>query len=231
MAEMRIHADLRLPALVRTDELPWVESPMPGVHRRMLERDGEEVARATSLVRYAPGSRFSEHVHGGGEEIVVLEGAFSDEHGDFPAGTYLRNPAGSSHAPRSEGGCVLFVKLHWMHADDQQMVRERLDADGDRAGWQETGRPGIVARTLHRFRDESTSLLRLAPGVEIAGWLTPGGLELLVLDGSCTVERYPLRRTGWARFPPGSASSLASARGCTLLWKEGHLRSPPPLPG
>ncbi|HVS14763.1 MAG TPA: cupin domain-containing protein [Thermoanaerobaculia bacterium] len=227
---MRIHADLRLPAMVRTDELPWVESPMPGVHRRLLERDGDEVARATSLVRYAPGSRFSEHVHGGGEELLVLDGTFSDQHDDFPAGSYLRNPVGSRHAPRSDDGCVLFVKLHWMHADDRQVVRASLDATGEEVGWEDTDRAGVSARTLHRFRDESTSLLRLTPGVEVEGWLAPGGLELLVIEGSCSIERYPLRRTGWARLPPGSAPSLASARGCVLLCKEGHLRSPPPLP-
>ncbi len=84
---------------------------MPGVERRMLERDGDEVARATSLVRFAPNSAFSAHRHGGGEEFLVLEGVFSDESGDFPAGTYARNPVGSRHVPSSELGCVIFVKL------------------------------------------------------------------------------------------------------------------------
>src|SRR5918993_663748 len=91
--------------------LPWAPSPMAGVERRMLDRVGGEVARATSIVRYAPGSRFSAHAHGGGEEFLVLEGVFSDEHGDFPTGSYVRNPPTSRHTPGSESGCTLFVKL------------------------------------------------------------------------------------------------------------------------
>ena len=101
---MEIHADLSQRALLDTNALAWTPAPMAGVERRMLDRRGEEVARATSLVRYAPGSRFERHSHGGGEEILVLEGTFSDEQGDYPAGTYLRNPIGSNHAPSSEQG-------------------------------------------------------------------------------------------------------------------------------
>ena len=77
---------------------------MVGVDRRPLDRIGEEVARATSIVRYAPGSRFSAHTHGGGEEFIVLDGVFQDEHGDYPPGTYVRNPPGTRHTPGSEPG-------------------------------------------------------------------------------------------------------------------------------
>ena len=119
---MELHADLSQPVVLDTTALPWTPSPVAGVERRMLDRRGAEVARATSLVRYAPGSRFERHVHGGGEEILVLEGTFSDEHGDYGAGTYLRNPAGSSHAPCSEQGCTILVKLQQMHPADQQQL-------------------------------------------------------------------------------------------------------------
>ncbi|HEY9660942.1 MAG TPA: cupin domain-containing protein, partial [Allocoleopsis sp.] len=102
---MKLHADLSQRAVVVSEDLPWIDSPMPGVQRRMLERDGEEVARATSIVRYAPGSAFSPHTHGGGEEFLVLEGVFSDEQGDYPPGTYVRNPVGSTHTPSSREGC------------------------------------------------------------------------------------------------------------------------------
>ncbi|HVS64110.1 MAG TPA: cupin domain-containing protein [Thermoanaerobaculia bacterium] len=229
---MRIHADLTIPAIVRSNELPWTPSPMRGVDRRMLERDGEEVARATSLVRYAPHSRFSQHVHGGGEELLVLEGAFSDEHGEFPAGSYLRNPVSSSHSPRSEDGCVLFVKLHWMHADDRQVVRARLDEQAAKA-WKtiEQEHTGSVSLCrLHAFREESTSVCRLEPGSTVEGWAAPDGLELLVLAGACQVERQKLGRHGWARMPAGCAPRIESVDGAFLLLKQGHLRSPPPLP-
>ena len=119
---MHLHADLSQRVVLRPDERTWQASPLPGVMRQMLDRVGDEVARATSVVRYAPGSHFAPHTHGGGEEILVLEGVFSDEHGDYPAGTYLRNPSGSGHAPFSDQGCTLLVKLMQMHPADQQRL-------------------------------------------------------------------------------------------------------------
>lgn len=107
---MNVNADFSLRVAVHTADVPWIPSPMPGVDRRMLDRIGGEVARATSVVRYAPHSRFSAHVHTGGEEYLVLEGVFQDEHGDFPVGTYVRNPPGSHHTPRSDDGARLWVK-------------------------------------------------------------------------------------------------------------------------
>ena len=101
----------------------WCASPLPGVERHLLDRVGGEVARATSVVRYAAGSRFERHTHGGGEEFLVLDGVFSDEHGDYPAGSYVRNPPGTSHTPYSVEGCTLFVKLRQFAPDDLQPVR------------------------------------------------------------------------------------------------------------
>ena len=89
---MEINADFSKRVAVHAARLPWVPSPMNGVDRRMLDRIGGEVARATSIVRYAPHSHFSAHTHGGGEEFLVLDGIFQDEHGDFGAGSYIRNP-------------------------------------------------------------------------------------------------------------------------------------------
>jgi len=115
---MRINADFSRRAAVAGGDADWVHSPESGVDRIMLDRVGDEVARATSIVRYAPGSEFPHHAHAKGEEFLVLDGVFSDETGDFPAGSYLRNPPGSGHAPFSERGCTLFVKLHQFQADD-----------------------------------------------------------------------------------------------------------------
>lgn len=107
---LQVNADFEQRAVMRPADARWQPSPLPGVERWMLDRVGSEVARATSLVRYAPGSRFERHVHGGGEEILVLDGVFSDHNGDHAAGVYLRNPPGSAHEPRSREGCLLFVK-------------------------------------------------------------------------------------------------------------------------
>ena len=108
---MELNSDFSKRVLIHSDEIDWIPSPMPGVDRRMLDRIGDEVARATSIVRYAPGSHFSSHTHTGGEEFIVLEGVFQDEHGNFPVGSYVRNPPTSSHTPGSEPGCTIFVKL------------------------------------------------------------------------------------------------------------------------
>jgi anti-sigma factor ChrR (cupin superfamily) len=113
-----INADFDRRVVIDTGAQPWITSPEPGVERRPLDRVGGEVARATSLVRYAPGSSFSAHEHGGGEEFLVLEGVFDDEHGRYPAGTYVRNPPGSRHRPFTDDGCVLFVKLRQFAPDD-----------------------------------------------------------------------------------------------------------------
>ncbi len=151
---MNINADLSQRAVVYSDQLPWVNSPLKGVQRRMLERDGDEVARATSIVRYAPNSAFSAHSHGAGEEFLVLEGVFSDEHGDFGPGMYVRNPPGSRHTPSSAPGCTIFVKLRQMAPDDQEYVR----IDTVSAPWQPGEVEGVQVMPLYRHGPERVQL-------------------------------------------------------------------------
>lgn len=67
---MRLNADFSRRAIVTPEQYQWVASPQSGVERVMLDRVGEEKARATSIVRYAPGSWFPQHPHPGGEEIL-----------------------------------------------------------------------------------------------------------------------------------------------------------------
>jgi anti-sigma factor ChrR (cupin superfamily) len=216
---MFINANPEERVVVNTNELRWVDSPLPGVRRRMLERDGGEVARATSLVRYAPGSAFSPHTHGGGEEFLVLEGVFSDEHGDYPAGTYVRNPAGSSHQPSSKNGCTIFVKLCQMEMDDQEHVR----IDTRTAGWSPGDVPGSQGLHLHTYGTEEVELMRLEPEVRLPSHMHPGGEEILVLDGVLEDEhdRYP--KGTWLRNPAGSRHAPASPAGCLIYIKRGHL--------
>jgi anti-sigma factor ChrR (cupin superfamily) len=129
---MRINDDMSQPVIVHAAKLDWVRSPAAGVDRRMLFRIGDEVARATSIVRYAPGSAFPRHIHTGGEEILVLDGTFQDEHGDYPAGCYFRNPPGTSHVPAAKDGCTIFVRLwQYREGDHAQIVR----LPGERLSW------------------------------------------------------------------------------------------------
>lgn len=216
---MELHADLSQRALLATHALAWMPSPMAGVERRMLDRRGDEVARATSIVRYAPGSRFEGHVHGGGEEILVLEGTFSDEHGDYPAGTYLRNPAGSSHAPFSEQGCTLLVKLQQIHPADQH----QLVIDTSNTAWVPGLVHGLEVLPLHAFGSEHVALVRWAPGTVFQLHGHPGGEEILVLDGVFQDEHGTYPAGSWLRNPPGSVHRPWSETGCTIWVKTGHL--------
>lgn len=109
--------------VIETSRQPWIASPSPKVWRKPLAREEAERGHTTSIVRFEPDSHFPEHRHPLGEEILVLEGVFSDEHGDYGAGTYLRNPPGSRHAPFSREGCVLFVKLDQFDPQDGATVR------------------------------------------------------------------------------------------------------------
>ena len=119
---MKIHTDLKLRVIADTTDMPWMPSPVNGIDRKMLERDGDEVARATSLVLYAPNSNFTPHQHELGEEFLVLDVVFQDELGQYPAGTYVKNPPGSSHTPFTETGCTLFVKLRYQDPSDDERV-------------------------------------------------------------------------------------------------------------
>jgi anti-sigma factor ChrR (cupin superfamily) len=216
---MHINADLGQRAVVDSERLPWVDSPLPGVQRRMLERDGEEVARATSIVRYAPGSAFAPHTHGGGEEFFVLEGVFSDESGDFGPGTYVRNPPGSSHTPSSAEGCTIFVKLRQMAAEDQEHVR----VDTEHGAWQAGASAGVSEMPLFRRGSERVRLVRFAPGTRIARHEHPGGEEILVLSGAFEDEDGRYGKGTWLRNPVGSSHGAFSPDGCTLFIKSGHL--------
>ena len=216
---MELHTDLGQRAVLDTGSVPWLPSPMAGVERRLLDRQGGEVARATSIVRYAPGSRFERHTHGGGEEILVLEGTFSDETGDFPAGTYLRNPVGSSHAPFSAEGCTILVKLQQMHPADQQ----RLVIDTHRAAWVPGLVPGLTVLPLHAFGSEHVALVRWAPGTVFQPHGHPGGEEIVVLAGVFQDEHGSYPTGSWLRNPPGSTHRPWSETGCTIWVKTGHL--------
>ena len=216
---MQINADLSQRAVVNSEELPWVDSPMAGVQRRMLDRDGAEVARATSLVRYAPDSWFSEHSHDAGEEFLVLEGVFSDEMGDFPTGMYVRNPIGSRHQPHTVEGTVILVKLRQFEAADQEFVR----IDTNTAGWQRGLVEGIEFMHLHRYGSERVMLLKWQPGARFRNHSHPGGEELFVLSGSLSDEHGDYPEGTWLRNPPGSEHSPYSEEGCLVFLKSGHL--------
>ena len=216
---MRLNADFSKRIVIDTEAMPWEASPMPGVKRRKLDRIGEEVARATSLVKYDPDSYFSAHTHGGGEEFFVLEGVFSDEHGDYPAGTYVRNPIGSSHTPRSEEGCIIFVKLHQFDEEDQA----QFHIDTVNAEFLPGSAPGLTVLPLHSHKGESCALVRWAPGTVFNPHRHFGGEEILVLDGVFSDENGDYPKGTWLRSPHMSMHRPFSKEGCLIYVKTGHL--------
>jgi hypothetical protein len=218
---MNLNADFGQRVVLHAARMPWVDSPMPGVQRRMLDRIGGEVARATSIVRYAPGSHFSPHTHDGGEEFIVLEGVFQDEHGDYPAGTYIRNPPTTRHKPGSAVGCVIFVKLWQFDPADRQPVVIHLDAVGATA---EPLRPGVTGATVFEDTRETVRVETWQPGARV-DLPVPGGLELLVLDGSLVESGDTLSTQSWLRLPQGAMlSAVAGPQGARVWTKTGHLR-------
>ena len=219
---IELHADRSRPARVDAQSLPWIASPQRGVDRRMLERSGDEVAVATSIVRYAAGSHFPEHVHELGEEFVVLRGTFCDEAGEYPAGSYVRNPPGSRHAPSSPAGCVIFVKLRQMGADESEFVR----IFPAQRRWQATRAAGIERAPLYANARLSVALLRLAAGAVLLPRRIRGGEEVFVLEGAVeTLEPAPrtLGAWSWQRTATQRQPAVGSAAGALLWIKRGHL--------
>lgn len=218
---MELNADFGKRVVVHSKSLAWQESPMAGVHRRMLDRIGDEVARATSIVRYDPGSHFSPHTHTGGEEFVVLEGVFQDEHGDFPAGSYIRNPPQSKHTPGSEPGCVIFVKLWQFDPDDRTHVRTDMNTV---CGVLDPNRPGVKLSSLYQDERETVRLEQWGPTTEVTVD-TSGGAEMLVLDGDFNEGEDHLRSQSWLRVPIGGDVRAKTGPNGAQVWvKTGHLR-------
>lgn len=198
----------------------WLASPCPGVWRHCLDRVGGEVARATSVVRYAPGAGFTAHAHAGGEEFIVLDGVFSDEHGDYPAGTYVRNPPGSTHVPFSKDGCMIFVKVWQFSPGDGRSLR----IDTRATDWRRGMVPGLAVMPLHEFDGVNSALVRWVPHTRFNPHTHPGGEEIFVLDGVFCDEfgEYPagtwLRNPRWSKHTP-----FTGEEGALIYVKVGHL--------
>ncbi|MEM9582923.1 MAG: cupin domain-containing protein [Pseudomonadota bacterium] len=214
---MELNADFSTRALVHSDEVDWLASPMPGVDRRMLDRIGGEVARATTIVRYAPDSHFSAHTHTGGEEFIVLDGVFQDEHGDFPEGTYVRNPPTSSHTPGSEPGCTIFVKLWQFDMADRTQFRKNMA--------EELGKPqnGVATALLHKDAQENVTYHHLDAGAQLTVEVA-GGIEVLMISGSMSESDDTLRKGSWLRLPDGVPLRATAGKDGAKVWmKTGHL--------
>ena len=222
-----INADLSARAFADTTRMDWVPSPSGSVWRKRVHLVGPpESGQVTSVVRYEPKSNFPTHDHPEGEEILVLEGVFSDEHGNWKAGTYLLNPEGFRHTPFSEPGCLLFVKLRQFPGKD----RRHVVIDTRSARWMPSSMAGVAHKALYQqagFSDV-TRLERWEPNTELGIVSHEQGAELFVLEGEFSDEAGTYAAGCWLRFPVGSKHRPRSTSGCTLYVKRSgleHLRS------
>ncbi len=217
-----LNADFSKRAFMDTGAMDWNSSPHPKVWLKRLDLSGGEYGRATSIVRYDRDSKFPVHDHPEGEEIFVLEGEFSDEHGNYPAGTYLLNPPGFHHAPFSRLGCVLFVKLR--HYGGEKRDHVVIGTEGGK--WRPGPFPGVEVLPLYEHPDhpETMALMQISGGAAIAEHACPGGAEVLVLKGVLKNGAESFYSTGvWLRLPHGEVFAPSSETGCTVYIKRGHL--------
>ncbi len=217
-----LNGDLARRAVVHAAVEDWQPSPSPSVQRKRLHRVGRsESGQVTSVVRYLPGASFASHDHPGGEEILVLEGTFSDEHGDWVAGTYLLNAEGFRHAPFSKEGCLLFVKLRQFAGDGRLSVAQQT-CD---LPWTRGRAAGIEEKSLYVARafPDTTRLERWSPGASTGTMTYPGGVELFVLRGALEDESGRYGEHAWLRLPPGAQHAPVSHDGCELYVKAGGV--------
>ena len=216
---MQLNNDYTRAVVLNAADIPWQQAPFSGVQYRMLEQDGAEGTRSTSVVRYEAGSHLPAHSHALGEEIIVLQGEFADESGVYAAGSYIKNPPGSIHAPFSATGCTLFVKQCHLQPEDI----ERVVVDVQNSAWRPGMVDGLSVLPLSEFRGEHSALVNWKPGTVFTPHRHWGGEEIYVLDGVFEDEfgRYPAGT--WLRSPHMSQHAPFSKEGCTIFVKVGHL--------
>lgn len=210
--------DFTKQVVLNSNELEWQPSPLKGVLRKPLAREEAERGHATSIVKYEAGASFKEHPHPLGEEILVLEGTFSDEHGHYPQGSYLRNPPGSSHAPYSENGCTLLVKLHQFQPDDNTQI----NIDTMNSAWL-PGMGNLQVMPLYNFIHENIALVKWPKGEVFQPHRHFGGEEIYVISGEFKDEHGTYPAGTWIRSPHMSMHTPYVDEE-TIIWvKTGHL--------
>jgi anti-sigma factor ChrR (cupin superfamily) len=217
-----INGDLEARAVMDTRSMKWSASPSGSVWRKRVHLVGApESGQVTSIVRYQPDASFPAHDHPEGEEILVLDGVFSDEHGDWPAGTYLLNPEGFRHAPFSRQGCLLFVKLRQFPGLD----REHHVIDTGERAWLPTNRDGVSRKPLYSQPgySDKTYLERWAAGTRGDTTRYEHGVEFFVIGGEFEDGEGTYPAGTWLRIPSGIEHTPQAPKGCELYVKEGGI--------
>ncbi len=215
---INLNMDFSKKIQLNTSEMDWQNSPSPDVLRKPLSRANQESGHATSIVKYKPGAKFNQHYHKKGEEIFVLEGTFSDEYGDYPKGTYLRNPDGTFHSPFSKDGCILFVKLAQFQQDDKQ----QLVINTQSQTWLD-GIGGLKVMPLHSHVHEHTALVKWPKNEQFHAHNHFGGEEIFVLQGTFQDQFGVYPKGTWIRSPHNSQHKPFVEEDTVIWVKTGHL--------
>jgi anti-sigma factor ChrR (cupin superfamily) len=217
-----LNGDMTIRAVMDTREMGWTPSPTGAVLRKRLHLVGEaESGQVTTFVQYLPGSSFPEHDHPEGEEIFVIKGTFSDHLGDAHEGTHLLNPEGFRHAPRSDPGCLILVKLRQYGGEGREFHRTQTRD----MRWAVSPFRGIEQKVLYeddRFPDV-TRLERWAPGTAPGPREFPGGAEFFVIEGAFEDAEGHYPGGTWLRLPAGMMLDARSKNGCVAYVKTGAL--------
>jgi anti-sigma factor ChrR (cupin superfamily) len=224
MSNEQINADMSKFVSMDTNSMKWQESPSGTVWRKRLHLVGpSEAGQVTSLVMYEANADFHAHAHPGGEEILVLGGTFSDERGDFTAGTYLLNPQGYEHTPFSKDGGVIFVKLKQYPGDS----RSQIVVETQNKEWIESTVPGVSIKMLYSEHNypEEMSLQKWNKGASPGKLSYHDGAEILILKGSIQDEFGLHREMSWLRYPAGAEHTPSSPEGCEIYIKRGGVSS------
>ena len=219
---MKTNADLSYRAERNINNIEWETSVMPGVLRKRLDQDESmpPIERVTTVVSFAPDSFFKPHTHDGGEEFIVLEGVFSDQHADYPEGSYVRNPVGTRHKPFSKNGCTILVKLWQMQPNDQKHV---VINTRESSLWKQNA---DNSKQLDLFLNdyEQNVMLKWPKGLTLNQQAFPHGVEYFVLQGSFSDDQGQHSSGGWLRLPVNSQQNITVSEDCLVYRKTGHLR-------
>lgn len=218
-----LNMDFEKTVIIDTEQAEWVPSPKAGVWRKPLAREEAEQGHATSIVKYEPGASFSPHDHPKGEEILVLDGTFSDATGDFSSGTYFRNPAGFKHAPFSKEGCLILVKLHQFQSRDNKRVS--IDTNYNNFVNNPTNTENNHVLRLHSYREEAVTILFCREGQAVAPRTdeNPIGRELFILSGAITEGSNQHKKGTWIRCAATDTRQWTAQKDSVIWFKSGHF--------
>lgn len=213
------NADFSQRVVIHPSDKQWGETQMSGVRFQLLEACCLPYPRRTLVLDCKPGSVINKHDSQMEVEFFVLDGEIADENGNYPKGTYVRNPNGSSHA-HSKLGCRLFVKLSQIHEEDQG---QRVINTKRESKWLPGPVEGTEIYPLHMWDCESVFLIRWLSEASFKPTLNPDGEEIYVVHGQLNDKQGTYPKGSWIRNPPVSWQSWEADNGTIVYYKHGHF--------